>query len=336
MAVPADVQRAGTLEAFRFETLLHLLRCRELRLISVWHPSFLTLLLDALPEFRDRLLAALPDRAVELRAAGPFELESLWPELRVISCWGDGAAELALADLRQRFPNVQIQAKGLIATEAFVTLPFMQQHPLAITSHFFEFIDDTGRVRPVEALSEGGDYEVVVTTGGGLWRYRLGDRVRVTGRVGHTPSLKFLGRKGNFSDRFGEKLSEMFVVETLREVFGSDPPRFSLLAPDEDPAGCRYTLYVEASAQAHWSSALDRALRRNPHYAYCRDLGQLQPPRVFLIAARGYEAFTARLAVNGAQLGDIKPAALSHLSSWSQEFSGRYLTEVEQSCSAAK
>jgi hypothetical protein len=286
MAVPAEVQRAVTLETFRYETLLHLLRCQELRLISVWHPSFLTLLLDALPEFRDRLIAALPDRTVELRAADPFEPESFWPKLRMISCWGDGAAELALVDLRRRFPNVQIQAKGLIATEAFVTLPFAEKHPLAVTSHFFEFIDDAGRVLPVEALSEGGEYEIVITTGGGLWRYRLGDHVRVTGWVGRTPSLKFLGRKGNISDRFGEKLSELFVVEILREVFGSDPPRFALLAPDEDPAGCRYTLYVEAKAQAHWAGALDRALRRNLHYAYCRDLGQLQPPRVFVIAAR--------------------------------------------------
>ena len=42
-----------------------------------------------------------------------------------------------------------------------------------------------------------------------------------------------------FSDRFGEKLSEPFVVEALREVLGREAPRFALLAPDEDDAGCR-------------------------------------------------------------------------------------------------
>ncbi|MEO6184545.1 MAG: GH3 auxin-responsive promoter family protein, partial [Verrucomicrobiota bacterium] len=54
--VPSLVQRAASLETFRYATLLCLLRCRDLRLISVWHPSFLSLLLDALPSHWKNLL----------------------------------------------------------------------------------------------------------------------------------------------------------------------------------------------------------------------------------------------------------------------------------------
>ena len=140
---------------------------------------------------------------------------------------------------------------------------------------------------PVEALREGDEYEVVVTTAGGLWRYRLGDRVCVTDWAEKTPSLRFLGRSGNVSDRFGEKLSEPFVAEALDKVFGCETPRFAMLAPDEDHAGCRYTLYVEGMARAHWAESLDHELRRNPHYAYCRDIGQLIPVGLFVIAERG-------------------------------------------------
>ena len=43
--------RLKSVDEFRYQTLLCLLRCRDLRLISVWHPSFLTLLLDELPRF---------------------------------------------------------------------------------------------------------------------------------------------------------------------------------------------------------------------------------------------------------------------------------------------
>jgi len=43
-------------EAFRWTTLLMLLRARELRLISVWHPSFLALLFEPLPLWWDGLL----------------------------------------------------------------------------------------------------------------------------------------------------------------------------------------------------------------------------------------------------------------------------------------
>src|SRR6185312_8881374 len=81
MAVPSYVQRSGSIETFRYETLLHLLRCRELRLISVWHPSFLTLLLDSLPGYWEQLLkeiadgrpgsfTASPKRARELKVLG--------------------------------------------------------------------------------------------------------------------------------------------------------------------------------------------------------------------------------------------------------------------------
>ena len=336
MAVPSNVGRKRSMETFRAETLLHLLRCRELRLISVWHPSFLTLLLDAMPDLLKNLIdqiatgsdsiKPLPGRAAELRCADPGRPETFWPKLSVISCWRDAAAALAVQDLRHRFPNISIQAKGLIATEAFVTLPFGQHHLLAINSHFFEFMDPDGRIFTAETLRVGVEYEVVVTTAGGLWRYRLGDRVSVTGFTHKTAALKFLGRGADVSDRFGEKLSESFVNEALAEIFGHQSPRFALVAPDEQNGHCGYTLYVEGTADANWAENLDQILRRNPHYAYCRDLGQLSSLRVFKIAENAYERFVCRQAMHGSRIGDIKPKALSGASDWSKVFSGKYLT----------
>jgi GH3 auxin-responsive promoter len=340
MAVPTRVQQAESLETFRRQTLLHLLSCSQLRLISVWHPSFLALLLDALPVWWDELIRSiehgaqhLPSarrRAQQLRAADPRQPESLWPALRLISCWGDGAAEPAAADLQRRFPDLRLQPKGLIATEAFVTLPFRGQYPLAVNSHMFEFIDDHGRVLPVESLREGAEYETVVTTAGGLWRYRLGDRVRVSGWVHQTPSLKFLARAGALSDWCGEKLSEPFVASALRRVFGRETPRFALLAPNPDDGGLGYTLYVEGLAQSDWAETLDHELRANPHYAYCRDLGQLRSINLFIIAERGFEAFASRQAAHGARLGDVKPLALSSTTGWSNTFSVQPLPSVAE------
>ena len=349
MAVPSAVQRVASLDAFRYATLLALLRCRELRLISVWHPSFFSLLLDALPSHWEPLLddvdrggcrfanafaetkrnelnsSPMPKRARELSRLNPLQPETLWPKLCLISCWGDGAAAMAMRELRRRFPRTRFQVKGLLATEAFVTFPFGAHQPLAITSHFFEFIDDQGRAHLADGLREGGEYEVTVTMGGGLWRYRMGDRVAVNGWAGQTPSLRFLGRSVNVSDRCGEKLSEAFVGEVLSDIFRHGVPRFVLLAPDEDAGGCRYTLYVEGAPPPDVAEALDSALRRNPQYAWCRDLGQLLPPRLFVIASDGFACFVERLAASGARLGDIKPAALSRLPGWSGIFAGRYL-----------
>jgi len=339
MAVPPGVQQAKSLEQFRNRTLIHLLHCRELRLISVWHPSFLALLLDSLVENWDSLRAELaggseslpadPRRAAELGWAIPGQPETIWPELRVISCWGEGAAESGAAELQRRFPHVFLQPKGLLATEAVVTLPFRGGYPLAINSHFFEFIDDTGRVFPAQALREGCHYEIVVTTAGGLWRYCLGDRVKVDGWLAQTPSLKFMGRRGKVSDCCGEKLAEPFVAEVLGTVLGSARPRFAMLAPEKNKAGYRYTLYVEGQAVPEWTETLDRELRRNPHYNYCREIGQLSPVGLFEITQGGFETFAQREASQGARLGDIKPTALSGKFDWSCIFKGKEWEEQE-------
>lgn len=324
LAPSPNLDHLKSIDEFRYETLLSLIRCRDLRLISIWHPSFLTLLLDELPRIWDELLNALGSPK-GLRNANPQQPKTIWPNLRLVSCWGDGAASLALPDLKRRFPNVLVQPKGLIATEAFGTLPFGEQHPLAVTSHFYEFIGSQGSLLALEQLREGSEYEIVVTTSGGLWRYRLGDRVVVDGFVARTPSLKFAGRRGNVSDRFGEKLSEEFVVSSLQEIFDGEPPCFALLAPDEDEAGCRYTLYVEGRPKPLWAERLDYALRRNPHYAYCRDLGQLLEPQIFLVNEGAFETYCRERTANGARLGEVKPSALSGVSGWSSAFAGAYI-----------
>jgi hypothetical protein len=351
MAAPEQLRLVRELETFRYVTLLCLLRERELRLISVWHPSFLTLLLDALPGYWEELLADLqgggcrhratlppalngvldlhpmPGRAAELRRADPRRPESLWPCLRLISCWADAAAALPAADLQDRFPRTAVQAKGLLATEAMVSVPFAGAHPVAVNSHFYEFIDAGGGLRRVHELAAGQTYEVVVTTGGGLWRYRLGDVVEVTGFLGRTPTLRFLGRHGNVSDLCGEKLAEPFVNAAIAETLAAlqENPGFVLLAPDVDDDGLRYTLYLEGPPPRQVVDTLERSLRRNPHYAYCRDLGQLLPLRLFTIAGRGYETFARRQSSGGACLGGVKPATFSRQAGWSKVFDGRYV-----------
>jgi hypothetical protein len=214
--------------------------------------------------------------------------------------------------------------QGVLATEAFVTIPIGGYHPVAVLSHFFEFIDEQGRVRRVHELREQGTYEVVVTTAGGLWRYRMHDQIQVTGFLHNTPALRFIGRGGNVSDLFGEKLSEAFVGRAIQEMLAEceAKPRFIMLAPDEDAAGWRYMLYVEGNLPTDAAEKVDRLLCQNPQYAHCRELGQLQTVRVFHITGRAYESLTAHLVLEGKRLGDIKPMPLSISKGWSKIFAG--------------
>jgi hypothetical protein len=336
LAAPGTVARITEMEDFRRATMLCLLGRADLALISVWHPTFLTLLLDWMSTHWESLLQDLslgfrleapelalppaPGRACALGHADPADTASIWPNLALISCWGDGPAKPYLSALAARFPQARIQNKGLIATEGFLSLPFAGRWPLAVTSHYFEFETAEGEALSAWQLEQGRDYGPLLTTDGGLYRYRLGDRVRCTGHLGDTPTIAFLGKVEGCCDRFGEKLNEAFVADVLQRLFrarGLDC-RFALLAPEVTVEGTRYTLFIETpqAATAHLAAELDNLLRTNPHYDYCLRLGQLLGARICKVPPGAQERYMEHLVARKRRLGDIKPTALSTEDDW--------------------
>ena len=346
-AVPPDVARCQDMTEFRTRTLLSLLADEDLCLISVWSPTFLTTLLEDFIGRQDEMLkmlarggSSLARRRTELIRSVMNEsqrqvwFEQIWPKLKVISCWTHGSSGIYAENLRRFFPNVEIQGKGLVATEAFVSLPFQQNADpvLAVTSHFFEFQDpDTKVVSLAHELSAGREYQVVVTTGGGLYRYLLGDRIHVTGFIHGAPCFRFVGRDGIVSDLFGEKLHVGFVEKVIHRVIAQQNLKvsFLLLAPVADgQAGTSYTLFAETEAipdTANFLQQLEAGLSENFHYARCRKLGQLAPARVFQIR-RGLKSAEAvyleEMHSRGMKQGDIKLASLDRQSGWELRFEG--------------
>lgn len=297
-AVPSSVRFANDVESFRRQTLAHLLRCRTLSLISVWHPSFLELLI------------------------GDTDTVAAWPELRVISCWADASSSSAAAALARRFPHAAIQPKGLLSTEGFVSIPFDGALTLAYRSHFFEFVEvDDAAVHTATGLRKGARYRVVLTTGGGLYRYDTGDLVEVMGTRESCPLLRFVGRVSQVSDHFGEKLHEIFVRERLEVVLRDCPHAFAMLACD----GNAYVLYIETGAAGGEilaaANELEHRLREAFHYDYARRLGQLAPLRAFRVTSGAATYLSARSP--GRVLSAIKIPTLDPGTGWSDRFAGR-------------
>jgi hypothetical protein len=344
LAVPDAVGRVDDFDAFRYLTLLFLVRARDLRLVSVWHPTFFTRLLDALPQWLDRITRDIsegtlsppgrigadlrqaverslaPDhrRSRELRGLRTADPGDIWPYLGLVSCWADGPSRPYADQLARRLRRARLQPKGLMATEGVVTIPFQNQYPLAIRSHFFEFLDRHDRPRLAHELETGEEYTIVLTTGGGLYRYRLGDRVEVAGWMGRTPSLRFIGKDDRISDRFGEKISDGFVARVIETVLDGRVARFAMLAPEGPPDGVAYTLFLESewSPPSTLTAALERELRRNPHYAWCVDIGQLRPARTVIVGPNADRAYVDACVAKGQRLGDVKPVSLHRDSGW--------------------
>jgi hypothetical protein len=278
----------------------------------VWHPSFFERFLEtAQHRWREILGALSKPRALELDRVGHSNPAAWWPGLRVISAWGDLAAKPGLQAIARRFPQCLVQSKGLLATEAVVTIPWRGGFPLAVTSHFFEFLTENGDILLSHELRRGETYEVLVSNGGGLWRYRLGDLVECTGHIARTPTLRFVGRAGNVSDLRGEKLSEAFVAAALDGIWsdGRRRPKAAYLEPFDDGRGAGYELVVSEPVDESVSRLLDRALRTNPHYDLARNLGQLRAPQIILLPDAGHLGGEGEIR----RLGDIKPKVLGRL-----------------------
>ena len=171
LAVSAAVAKLDGIDNFRYATLLSLLLADDLSLISVWSPTFLIALFDSLDEWTDRICHDLRQDQWRLPASGGGsadvtirfnrrrgieiasilksnatrheKIQQLWRKLALISCWTDAAAAARVDDLVNLFPAVEIQPKGLFATEGAVSIPLIGRpgSALALRSHFFEFLE---------------------------------------------------------------------------------------------------------------------------------------------------------------------------------------------------
>jgi hypothetical protein len=261
----------------------------------------------------------------------------LWPGLRLISCWTDANAAAPAAALQKLFPQSRIQGKGLLATEGLISFPLAGHDGagLAVRSHFFEFLPvgpsgEMGCPHLAHELEEGRQYAVVITTGGGLYRYKTGDLVEVVGRFHECPLIRFLGRHDHVSDWFGEKLNEAHVARVLREAFDElkISPSFAMLACNTCPAPA-YVLYIETEAPdsevEHVTHLIDEALCSNFHYQYARQLGQLAPLKAFR-ARNAAASYLANAIDRGQRAGDVKPVALDRRDIWSKVFRGYFVS----------
>lgn len=350
-AVPPEVANCRDMTEFRTRTLLSLLADENLSLISVWSPTFLTTLLEDFIARQDEILKMLAQRelpgarqryeflkAIAWESRHSFPFEQVWPELKVISCWTHGSSSIYAENLRRYFPSVEIQGKGLIATEAFVSVPLHKDSDpvLAVTSHFFEFQDlETNTIFQAHQLTAGREYQVIVTTGGGLYRYPLGDRIRVTGSIHGAPCFTFINRDGPVSDLFGEKLHTGFVEKVVRRAIAQQniDARFFLLAPVADAQlGTSYTLFIEADSipnPAGLQHNLEHGLAENFHYAHCRSLGQISPVRLFHIQQVTQSAgsvFLQEMQDRGIKAGNAKVTPLDGHFGWERRFHGKYVS----------
>lgn len=316
LAVSPKVAEISNLTTWRYHTLRDLLLAEDLSFISVWSPTFLLELIQYLPTIVETLLDDIQrknsHRACFLKSVikqdcAISDTKRIWSELDTISCWTDGSASSFIPAIQALFPHAFIQGKGLLATEGVVTIPLNKAKApvLAVASSFYEFVDEHGQLKLAHELEQSKTYGVLLSNDSGLYRYNLGDKIRVEGYFHSAPELSFVGRGEQYSDLCGEKLSDDFVVSMFAKFKTLNGFRY--LYPAMSPQ-LHYVLVTDINVEIDLNQ-LDKALCSNPQYQYARKVGQLG----FLqhkVVTDIMQRYTQWQYLQGRSIGDFKPPSL--------------------------
>lgn len=334
MAVTAPVDLAGTSESSLFSTVALLITKEHLSFISVWSPTFFSTLIKMLELYQNDIAQSLIEGkwtrfADELKwvqcprnvrrgraLKNSTNPKVLWPQLNTLSCWTTSTSSYFAQNISQHYPHLKILGKGLWSTEAVVTIPYLNKYLLATQSHFFEFEDvGTGEVVPSWALRKMQKVLPIVTTSGGLIRYKMDDVLEVVDFIESTPCLNFLGRSDGV-DMVGEKVSALRAEKVLRELIGDRPCQEAYLFAVKSPSHHRYCAVINADNMNHvgeLSVRLEQLMQNSFHYKLARELKQLAPATV-TINKKAHEGYVSLHLRRGMVFGNIKNEVLRLIS----------------------
>uniref|UniRef100_A0A0E0DLU6 Uncharacterized protein n=1 Tax=Oryza meridionalis TaxID=40149 RepID=A0A0E0DLU6_9ORYZ len=281
-------------------------------------------------------------------------LRHLWPEARYISCVTTGTME-------QYFPAIKhfagealpVLGTDYLASECAIGINLERTSPpeettyvLLPTAAYFEFIpfdmDAAGRraaaVEPVDitGVEAGKTYELVATTFRGLYRYKVGDVVKVAGFHHSSPRLQFVTRAPPPPQEHGEVLTErdvMAAMDTfqlmLKESEDSSSPtgsgevvvEFAAFIVDGDGGQRRRRRATIAVEVSHGSKLLDHErsaafLRRciaplegclGGAYRLSRATGDVAPLEVAVVRPGTFDRLAEAAIRGGAPANQYKP-----------------------------
>ena len=355
LSVPAWVSQIPSINAWKYMSLRFLLCDDNLRLISIWSPTFLLQFIETLLQYdySQRIITDIASGNISFPELIPFQQENifkpnperaaivaqaistsndgnqtidtkmLWPELRLISCWSSASSKVYANKLQQFFPKILIQAKGLLATEGAITLPLLNTKDNAK--------QDEGAILSIQS----GFYEFVAKDG----QVHLCNELA----TGETYSVLLTNNSGLYRYNIGDLvtvtawyektpclrfdgrtgLNADLCGEKLTEQFVlphlNTIAGFTLLVPCHIPKP-HYRLYVDADDFTETSigkitEQIDSAFCKNLHYKYARKLGQLDSVKI-VPCIKPISSYEKFCMEKGMEIGDIKPASLSLDNDW--------------------
>ncbi|KAF8836524.1 hypothetical protein BDN67DRAFT_974069 [Paxillus ammoniavirescens] len=320
---------------------LFCLACRDLdRLIATFAPLFIDLIRyvdeewdmflscikdGTIPDFEgiDHVrtylqvhLHANPERAAELREIGPpFSCVGwaarVWPKLRMLITICSGPFATVLPKVRSILgPAIAMRGFGYGSTECIMAASYdMEDLDTFViqTEDVIEFLDvgaEETHENILQAwdLEAGKQYQIVLTTRDGLWRYPLGDVVDIVGFDGDDgfPVIKYLGRK-SLSIRFPHVLiSDSDLVAAIQAINSEDMIRvneFTAIVDDRTlPPTVGYFVEGQLGRNSHLApkKLFDALVGINHKHQEVLDQGHTRLPTIRMVTPGTFMEYRRR------------------------------------------
>jgi len=318
--VPYEVYGIDDVPTRQYAILRHALAA-DVRSWTAANPSSILLYMRRLREdwaelqrdLADGTLSRLGQRGLARRRLGD-EPALPW-SLRRVNTWKGGPAAFFVARLPAALGvDVPIREAGITASEGFFATPVDDGDPVAfLDGHLLEFVDGGGQVRWAWELELGREYRLVVSTEAGLYRYDLGDIVRVTGLAGRAPRLVFVRRAGNELSAVGERVTESQLL-AVASALGLSALSASLAWAEVPWLRLAYAGATDVSA-----ADFDLRLRaENLEYDDRRATGRLGLPVLSRISDTAFTAWRARRVAEGAPEAQVKDPVILAPERWDE------------------
>lgn len=181
----------------------------------------------------------------------------------------------------------------------------------------FEFIleEDMTNKNPktlfIDQVEKGKNYELVITQDFGLYRYRVGDVIQITGFHFKCPKMKFMYRSGTLLNMCGEKVSSEVVRGAVRYAVLSNYPEVNFLfhtvaesslihgmkmegLSESESENAHYIFFLEIDCRSGLdmqfidttvlAKTIDDSLyQRHTFYRNFKDTKQINPSSVYLV-----------------------------------------------------
>ncbi|XP_043718719.1 probable indole-3-acetic acid-amido synthetase GH3.6 [Telopea speciosissima] len=328
----------GLIRAFRLLESMWEQFCEDLLLGSVsphithvsMRDAVCTILGGPQPHLSNRIRAIL-----EARQWGGI-LPKLWPNARFIACVTTGSMKQYYQKLKFYAGEMPVLGSDYFTSECPVGInldrtqpPELTRYVILPTAAYYEFLpfdlDGTdigvaGETVDISGVEIGKEYEVVVTTYRGLFRYRLGDIVRVVGFYNSSPQLEFIMRAPkstaeDLTERDLMSAMECFQIMLRDEAMGEIVEFASHMDLDSNPR--HVTIFVEVGEEGlsllneksvgvlrRWCSFLEECL--GGIYKVQRRRGDLGPSVLSIVKPGSFDGLLLAAVEKGAPANQYK------------------------------